>query len=53
MMKSRGNLNQTLEKHLFRVGSLQPNFFPMFMRIVKMRGIECFKPLLEKLGLFA
>ena len=47
MVKCCGNLNQTLKEPLFRVRRFEPHLFPMFVRVIKMRGIECFKSLAE------
>ena len=52
VVKRRGNLNQTLKKHFVRIWRLQPNFFPMLVRIVEMRGIKCFKSFLIQPILF-
>jgi hypothetical protein len=42
-MKCRCNLNQPLQEHFIRVRGLQPHFFPVFVGIVEMCGIEGFK----------
>lgn len=52
MVKCCGNLNQTLKEPLFRVRRFEPHLFPMFVRVIKMRGIECFKSFLEQPILF-
>ncbi len=53
MMKGCGNLDQALQEELFRIWSLEPHFFPMFMRFVKVHGIERVDPILEKLFFFS
>ena len=48
VVKCRRNLNQTLKEHLLRVRSLEPEFFPTFMRVKEMRGIKGFETFPEE-----
>jgi hypothetical protein len=48
VMEGRRDLDQTLQEHLFRIQSLQPDFFPMFVGVIEAPGIEVFKSLPKK-----
>ncbi len=52
MVIRRGNLNQALKEHLVGIRSFQPHLFPMFVGVIKMRGIECVQALLEEVVFF-
>src|SRR5260370_33935778 len=43
VMERRCDLDQTLQEHFFRIESLQPDFFPMFVGVIEAPGIEGFK----------
>lgn len=44
MMESGCDLNQPLQKRLFRLGSGKPHQFPVFMRLKEGPGIEAAPP---------
>ncbi len=48
VMERRRDLDQTLQKHFFRIESLQPDFLPMFVGVIEAPGIEVFKSLPKK-----
>ena len=48
VVECRRNLDQPLQEHFFLIESLQPDFFPVFMRVVEVPGVERFKAFLEK-----
>ncbi len=52
VVKRGCHLNQPLKEHFVRVRRLEPDFFPMLVRLVEMLGIERFQPFLIQPGLF-
>jgi|HubBroStandDraft_4_1064222.scaffolds.fasta_scaffold273759_1 hypothetical protein len=52
VVKRRGYLDQALKEHLVRARSFQPHFFPMFVSLIEMIGIERFEALLIQPVLF-
>ena len=53
VMKCRGNLYDSLQKRLFRLGFNEPDFFPHFVRFKKLARIEMPQPTLEFFFLLA
>jgi hypothetical protein len=47
VMKCRGNLYDSLQKRLFRLGFNQPDFFPHFVRLKILARVEVPQPALE------
>lgn len=48
VVEGRGNLNQALQEHFLGIWRLEPDFFPMFMRVIEMRRIKRIKSFLEQ-----
>ena len=48
MVECGRDLDESLQKHFFRIERLQPDFLPMFVSLVEMPGVEGFKSFPKK-----
>jgi hypothetical protein len=48
VVEGRCDLDQSLQEHLFRIESYEPDFLPKFMSVVEVPGIECLKSFPKK-----